>query len=67
LASFLGVPTQLARQAGFGVDHECYGEVCLGEPYRGQFSIPIFGWRQTMPNHFAEKQLRPLPWREHSA
>jgi site-specific recombinase XerD len=23
LASFLGVPTQLARQAGFGVDHEC--------------------------------------------
>jgi hypothetical protein len=46
LASFLGVPTELARQAGFGVDHECYGEVCLGESYPGQFGIPIFGWRR---------------------
>jgi hypothetical protein len=39
----------------------------LGRIFRGQFGIPIFGWRQIMPNHFAEKQLRPLPWREHSA
>jgi hypothetical protein len=47
--------------------HEYYGEVCLGESYRGQFGIPVFGWRQTMPNRFAEKQIRPLPCREHSA
>jgi hypothetical protein len=31
----------------------------LGRIFRGQFGIPIFGWRQIMPNHFAEKQLRP--------
>jgi hypothetical protein len=61
LVSFLGGPTQLARQGGFGVDHEFYGEVCLGESYRGQLGIPIFGWRQTMPNHSAEEQLRLLP------
>jgi hypothetical protein len=55
LASFLGVPTQLARQAVLGVDHECYGQVRSGESYRGQFDIPIFGRRQIMPNHFAGK------------
>jgi hypothetical protein len=33
----------------------------LGESYRGQFGIPIFGWRQTMPNHSAEEQFRLLP------
>jgi len=39
----------------------------FGESYRGLLGILIFGWRQTMPNHFAEEQLRLLPWREHSA
>jgi hypothetical protein len=52
---FLGGPTQLARQAGLGVDHECYGEVCLGESNLGQFDVPIFGWRRTMPNQSAEE------------
>jgi hypothetical protein len=61
LASFLGVPTQLARQAVIGVDHEFYGEVRLGESNRGQFDIPIVGWRRTMPNQSAEEQLRLLP------
>ncbi len=45
LASFLGIPSSWRAKAGFRVDHECYGEVCLGESYRGQFGIPIFGWR----------------------
>jgi hypothetical protein len=54
-------------KAGFRVNHERYDEVCLGESYRGQFGIPIFGWRQTMPNHSAEEQLRLLPWRGQSA
>jgi hypothetical protein len=33
----------------------------------GLLGILIFGWRQIMPNHFAEEQLRLRPRREHSA
>jgi hypothetical protein len=52
LASFLVLwrassasPSSWRAKAGFRVDHECYGEVCLGESYGGQFGIPIFGWQ----------------------
>jgi hypothetical protein len=54
-------PRSWRAKARSGVDHEFYGEVCLGESYRGQLGIPSFGWRQTMPNHSAEEQLRLLP------
>jgi len=38
-----------------------------GESYRCLLGILIFGRRQTMPNHFAEEQLRLPPRREHAA
>jgi len=67
LASFLVLwrassasPRSWRAKAGFRVDHECYGEVCLGESYRGQFGIPIFGWRRTMPNHSSEEPFQAM-------
>jgi hypothetical protein len=33
----------------------------------GLFGIPIFGWRQTMPNHSSQEKLGLLPWHGHPA
>jgi hypothetical protein len=51
-------------KAGFRVDHECYDAVCLGESYRGQFGIPIFGWRRlcriTPPRNSSRQSWWPI-------